>query len=460
MLACPPLTPDNEPMANPEFIPEWRVWDDDALFDIERRVELGKREDQAISNPRLDYFDGLHMRQPKAEIGAYVASQGFSVPLIGCQDGWEKAWDAGQAMVRSELPQDYKGYSGLLSSKVFDDIHNPLGWENIGIKGDVTREIVLDGLAYGLRNGEIDLAQFMTSTAWATAGKYMSEDWGSYGVGSPPIQLPEVSRWRYVPGDNFKVFRDPAVDGRYYLGNGEMHAWRLDGEEINQPTSTNTYYANQGREFTPAQLIEYYEAVRALPRFNQTNAPVMELQLDKQGNVHFLQYLKTLHSVDPIDEFALPSGEHVFPLSQARGSTGPDGKDYKLYITPRRLFPHMHGQAVFLEGSRMSSIGDQLMCTYAEMIVHSAYLLFKGNHFDTSPLHKPRLATALGWGKDMREAQRKFRELEDVSKGRTVYERTDPNILVYIDAHITSNGREGTIETDWQPKFEDMNSAF
>lgn len=91
MLACPPITHDNELMANPEFIPEWRVWDDDAIFDIERRVELGTREDHALADPQFDFYDEIHLRQPKAEIGQYVKSQGFSVPLIGCQDGWVKA---------------------------------------------------------------------------------------------------------------------------------------------------------------------------------------------------------------------------------------------------------------------------------------------------------------------------------------------------------------------------------
>src|SRR4051812_23607423 len=45
----------------------------------------------ALDNPNLDFFIKYTPRQPKLEIGAYVLSHGFNVPLIRSPEEWRTA---------------------------------------------------------------------------------------------------------------------------------------------------------------------------------------------------------------------------------------------------------------------------------------------------------------------------------------------------------------------------------
>src|ERR1041385_3469411 len=79
--------------------------------------EKAEADRLAATDETYDFYEALPPQQPKFEIGQYVADQGIRVPMISDQADWEKAFDEGTAMLRSEMPQDYKGLSGLLSSE-------------------------------------------------------------------------------------------------------------------------------------------------------------------------------------------------------------------------------------------------------------------------------------------------------------------------------------------------------
>ena len=44
--------------------------------------------------------------------------------------------------------------------------------------------------------------------------------------------------------------------------------------------------------------VQVFDEERALPRFDNHQTPLLELQLDKEGDLHFLQYLKTGHRLE------------------------------------------------------------------------------------------------------------------------------------------------------------------
>lgn len=201
-----------------EFDDGWKEYDfadDDYL-----RRERAEADQRSSSDPTFDYYDTYRPEQPKFEIGQYVAEQGFRVPLIADQAEWEKAFDEGTAMLRSEMPQDYDGLSGLLPSEQLThsyvqewSISNSEFARGLG-------QLILSGL----RSGELQPSDYMEMFL----GRY--RNWSHYeaehtrqaayfgAIDQLNMYNISASRWRYVEGTNVSVFADPHVAGRYHFG--------------------------------------------------------------------------------------------------------------------------------------------------------------------------------------------------------------------------------------------------
>jgi hypothetical protein len=174
--------------------------------------EPGKR---ATSDPEFDYFSVDRPLQPKADIGAYVKENGFSVPLIGTPSEWQQAYDTSTAMLRSELPQDYDGLSGLLRS---ERIREPSDQhKDQDLMPGFTRETLRK-----LRDGKIDPTTYMLEMrdylSWNEQIEEIKETLRLFGGKILDFSQASASRWRFVEGSNVTVFADPHVEGRFHFG--------------------------------------------------------------------------------------------------------------------------------------------------------------------------------------------------------------------------------------------------
>jgi hypothetical protein len=417
----------------------------------EERQRLERQEKDILADPSRDYFDECILRKPKQEVGEYVADQGFNVPLITDPEEWREAFDNGTAMIRSELPQDYRGFSGLLESTIVYP-NNLLAPELYGdLKGNFTDEMH-DLVKEGVRNGGMSPEGFMRMCGhWGLSESFVRDQASRLGVEAPLDYHHAASTWRYVEGTNIRMFRDPSVEDRYHLAatpsRGYILAWQIDAGNHDKALDQE----RSDHELVPSRIIDFYESIRNLPRFDQSQAPLMEIQMDKDGELNFLQYLKTGHSISPVDEFELPANKEAIRTDNVRGVTEPDGQELRLYIAPKKITKRMKGQGFYFDNLRPYGFAQQYLSIIGKAVVHCAYVSLKDNHFNSAPLYRPQVGMGLNMGEVTRTNFKKLIELVHGKNNRDIR----PDHSVYIDTKITSNGREATLETDWEPKLEE-----
>ena len=437
-----------------DFEEDFTYWEPERVE--ERRLAMVER---AKSEPTFDVFseaEEFRPKQPKFQIGQYVAEQGFKVPLITEQADWERSFDDGTAMLRSEMPQDYGGLSGLLSSERL--IHSPFSEERTGFNQELGSLIMR-----GLRSGELDPTDYMTyfkgPMGWSE--RHVSRILSAMGFGFKLNEIYSVtaSKWRYVEGDNISIFADPNVEGRYHFGVTP----REDPDKRWQPIGSYQFepgeheipqtFRKHDQPFIAKPFVEYYEQIRNLPFFDTTNCPVLELQLDPEGNIHFLQYLKTPQKQEFVDPFELPYSEETLILNNVRGITPPEGEEMKLYIAPSRFTRKMSGEAIFLSFNSRRGPELQLASRVVKFILHRAYISFQDNHFDSAPLYSPPLAAGMD-GSYERTSNQLFEKLDTLLEEGTSgpYHFLNNENVAYLDIKVTSNGREAAIESDWELK--------
>lgn len=411
---------------------------------------LRAADERAREEPEFDFFAACRPRQPKITVGGYVRSNGFDVPLIDTREDWEEAFDAGVAMIRSDAEQDYDGFSGLLRSVCVGEQGVSLG--SRAMTPEFRRD--LEGLMrQGLHSTLIHPSEYMRQFVWPDDIRRVLESANSYGVRVDIEDTPQASLWRFVPGTNLLIFRDPAVEGRYHLRTqhddwGYVSGWQLDPGDHDKAIQYDRTHT-----LSPRPIIDFYDAICGLYRFDTTHAAAVEAKLGDGGQLHFLQYLRTGLQVRPVDEFALPSGPDLIRTGDVRGATEERGEELRLYIAPRRITPEMKDQAFYLGLSvPYDRFGVQLMSMHGRAVVHNVYISLKDNHWDSSPMLRPPVAMGLGdcVGVEWKKALEKL--TYDVYR-RSSFDPAPPDQDVYVNVRITANGREGTIESDWQPHF-------
>lgn len=460
----------------------------------ERNQEIAE---QALADPTFDYFDALPthvLDRPKYQIGRYALKNGISVPLLRSQAEWERTFQSGNAFLRSERHTDYTGMSGLDESiylspsyaypstegvppellernyEDFDMSHgrwtNIVGPENQLIRGprlvedSETNELLQRTIMEGLKTGRVGFDEYAALQRHGAATQMRRGE-----------SRLTYSPWRRLGGINLSVMRDPVVEGRYYVGHTRTHhyVWRVDdgntSDDLMAMRDSDMHFRAQRNQLRPqdygwykdpidyilptAELIDTYEAIRTLPYFDQRQAPVMELQYDR-GRYHFLQYLKTGRMLDDPDEFELPSGPGVAKNKAVLGATKPEGETMRVYLDAT---PAGEVQA---EGYYVSSnlAYKQSIAMGARAIIWDHFLGMKTNHYDGSFLTRPPVVFALwGGGGELEKAILKVSG--EVSTIR--HNSPDRSIrpVYYINATLTSNGREGTVESDWQIRTHD-----
>jgi hypothetical protein len=437
----------------------------------------------ALANPEYDLFDEfMPTGRPKHDIGRYVMRHNVRVPLIKSMKEWQLALMRGEGMIRSEHPQDYAGYSGLYSSETLGvrdylpkgemyDVSDPsfFEWNRVErtVSGPVRRvldpllwvpglEGIKPALAAGLYDGTIDPSAFMRLARWNSQYEFNS------AFLSDRLQPSTIlsSRWRNVPGKNIRVMRDPVIEGKYFIGGDQPHHhWEItEGREsgLLNASSKGAYRGYSKNEAPEYQLpsdavVDLYEKIRTLPFFDNTQVPVLELQYGEDGSLYFLQYLKTGLRLDTTPKFRLPTGQNIVKVHDVKGATSRMGEKLRIYLDPMTITERMNEQAFWV--SHRVSVGDmsQVVSLMGKVILLDYFLGFKNNHFDSAPL--TRAPVALGLYDGVGEGATAIGKVALQQPRRTVSDWHRDQVE-YIDAVVTSNGRQATIESDWQMRVE------
>ncbi len=247
-----------------------------------------------------DEWQGI--RQPKQEIGDYVESQGFNVPkrYASFEDAMAVVDNGGTIIIRSEHPDEYDGFSGLLESYIVNqDVlgqkHNPaaeyIGNRRYGLSAeDILHDFKRDSL------DSLPIKRYLALSG-QTDGQFYDDM--SY------------SFWQHIPGHNIMVVADDSVAGRYHItgakglsGGGGVY----DTEGTAEVDSDKQIPLSKE---VRADLIDTYEQIKSLPRFDVRQCPIMELQLGGDGKIWFLQY----HKARPFRPSPIRLDENDYPAS-------------------------------------------------------------------------------------------------------------------------------------------------
>ncbi len=218
-----------------------------------------------------DYFERARPLQPKLAIGEYVESQGIPVPTrYETLEDANRALASGKTVIgRSEHPDEYAGASGVGISKIF----RPYQGAEIALADMVLRPNLKSVYGYAVETG-IDPEQYALYSS--------------------------TSMQEYIQGINATVVEDDVVRGRYHIfgyghnqGDGPASfasgaIVEADGTIIN---SNNTNSGAASVMDNHKRLIEQYEKVRNLSRFDPNHCPIIEMQIsDADDKIYFLQY--------------------------------------------------------------------------------------------------------------------------------------------------------------------------
>jgi len=373
--------------------------------------------------------------QPKRTIADYVEQNGILVPRRF--DSLAEARRSKKAiLLRSEHPQEYDGVSGLLDSfrlsEVLLEAHGRRQSIAFSARGLKSRLKIRENYFKFLRRGYNGVSRFERFCDLSRIDKSKFEKEVSF------------SAWEYLPGVNHTVVADSAIPERHHiltLGEKEgiktyyvvekqkiIHDWRT--------TLSNKYKPDL------SQLIELYEHIRNLDRFNSNHCPIMEFQTS-DGKNYFLQYHRARDSQH--SDFILhrdPQKEEI-DVSFVRGCTGPEGMNCKVTV-------HYSGKSEMNydieneDGSfdlHYHKIFSQINTKKRKIQIISGELLqtkmlsFIEGHQCISKLFKPQVSIIHNLSELISEKEM-LANYEKIRKGKNSH----------INVHIISDGRKAYIQ--------------
>ncbi|MBI2629935.1 hypothetical protein HYW76_02445 [Candidatus Pacearchaeota archaeon] len=248
--------------------------------------------------------------QPKRVIGEYVESQGILVPRRFMT--LKEARESGLLIIaRSEHTQDYDGLSGLLRSPVLQGED----FGNVGSEEELKTKVLAEPEC-----GTSMHRQMCNFTKY-DEDRFKAET--------------SFSFWEMLGGFNRTVVADTAIPDRHHVMTylSSEGKWFFNYAIVENSSVAQEFIkplTPELKEGLPA-LIEFYEKVRHLGRFDRQHCPIMEIQTVGDKN-YFLQYLRTRDSQPATFrlERELKDGEIEAPF--VRGATPSTGADYKVTV--------------------------------------------------------------------------------------------------------------------------------
>jgi len=318
---------DNKTLALPETVENLKA--PDQTSNVRDEIETVLDED-------TDYYLLRPPRQPKAEVAAYVESQGIAVPrrFVSLQE----ALDSGRSfIVRSEHPDEYTGLSGLLqSAKV-----TPQAVAEIKELMDEKPEFFLkeDELKNGFFTSMFyypmliirylkDGSQKKFEAELTALRKKKIENYCKFRKMPEKefIQNISYSYWELLGGINRTVVADDAVEGRYHFFSVKENSICQDYSIYdNGQLISMTPWMSESTRADLNEIAAFYEKIRRLPRFQARHCPVMEIQTVDEHKNFFLQCHR-MHNLNPA-RFCLerPCAEGEIEAFFVRGATPPEG---------------------------------------------------------------------------------------------------------------------------------------
>ena len=258
----------------------------------------------------LDRLEG----QPKRTIADYVEQNGILVPRRF--DSLAEARRSHRGIfLRSEHQQEYDGVSGLLDS--FN-----LSSSSFSVQGSRSMEEVKQKyFAKGEKKNGTELYKQYCKSLGLDENEFRRQT--------------TFSIWEALNGFNRTIIADSSIAGRHhvmtYYNKKDSYLFNYaivqDGEieqEFIKPLPEDLKSGLRS-------LVETYERVRNLGRFNPSHCPIMEFQTHN-GKNYFLQYHRTI-DFSPSTftlERTLQNGEIEVPF--VRGATSKSGMDCKVTV--------------------------------------------------------------------------------------------------------------------------------
>ncbi len=250
--------------------------------------------------------------QPKRSIAEYVESNGLLVPRRFVS--LEKSLNSGQRIIaRSEHSQDYNGVSGMVYSPTLKE----------GIEDEAAIRDFAFKRSHDFFQDQDHIVQYC-SLLGLNHRKFKREITFSY--------------WQHLDGYNRAIVADSAISERYHIMTSRRK--KRVNPLYNYTIVEKGIAAHGGGSVLPpklkdelSSLIEFYETVRHLPRFDANHCPIMEFQTG-QRYTYFLQYHRTRDFQPAPFSVEKPSGKKWLEAFFVRGITPPDGIHCDLTIAP------------------------------------------------------------------------------------------------------------------------------
>lgn len=357
--------------------------------------------------------------QPKKTIADYVESHGILVPKRF--NSLQEARSSRLPIIcRSEHPQEYNGVSGLLKSPDLDN------FKNVKTERELKERI--------LHN------------------PYLTKDYCKW-LDIPVSEfLKEVSYsyWEKLEGYNRTIVADDSIKGKYHIMT-KYHKnikWMINYTifENNKISESFVDPLNPELMESLSSLVELYETVRKLDRFDPNHCPILEVQtLDNKH--YFLQYHRsrdfeeTKFSIDsePEDEYRR--------MLFVRGATPENGITCNTTLT-HAFWTHIMDKEISfkLPGVEEGSFDIHCGRVYSELMVKKRKLqMIRSDgdiehelaklalhHLERSKLFKPQVSA-------MYKSWEFFTE-EEFSKMGDEAEETDQDQKITL--HVISDGRK------------------
>lgn len=263
--------------------------------------------------------------QPKRTIGDYVEQNGILVPRRF--DSLAEARNSHKAiLLRSEHPQEYDGVSGLLDSFQLSRKFWNTGPNRETIRFSPKGINSIDDIKEAYFKFEEITGGTATHKLYC---KFLDLDKDEFE------QQVSFSIWEELSGLNRTVIADSSIAGRYHVMtlSAEKNNWLINYAIVEDGELAHEFIRPLPEELRKGLrgLIETYEQVRNLGRFDQNHCPIMEFQTHN-GKNYFLQYHRA-RDFSPSEftlERALQDGEIEVPF--VRGATSQDGRDFKVTV--------------------------------------------------------------------------------------------------------------------------------
>lgn len=352
--------------------------------------------------------------RPKKTIGDYVASQGIFVPRrFASLEEIGEAEAFHNTLVRSEHPDEYGGPSGLLKTKKLEDL--------VDVSDDaITRELINNPeiIETYCRLTGIDKFHFLAQVSF--------------------------SFWELLRGYNRTIIADSAVKGKYHITTTDPENEKGSYSIYEDGKITNYGYPlpSAVRRQVPA-LVEVYERVRHLPRFDQNHCPLMEFQT-VGGENYFLQYHRTRDfkqarfSLDKTPRANEVEAWFVRGVTPARGIRikvlvhSWEGDDCRSWILPDEGGSLEIGEAEVV--SEIMSRRRKVRIIETDELEEPLYATIK-NHLGRSQLFKPAVSMMIPKNKLLSEGE------NETLWQRTIRTRKNQ----YVHVHLISDGRRAYI---------------